>query len=845
MVTSALAWASRCQYVTLLVIVGFVMRMSTCSSEKKPIWASIPLGSKLSASEEVYWLSQNGTFAMGFFSIEHNGIYSVGIWYNSIPKQAQAVVWTAGDDVRVSSNSTFELGADGNFILFDHLVGTPAWTSNTSNIGVVGACFHDNGNFVLTDNEDRIVWGSFHSPTDTLLPGQTLAMGQTLRASSKTSIASHYALELDEFGNLVLKWSADVVYWESRTGSSADFLASKSSVPTGASFLGNGILGLFNEERSMVWSRYSGDFTDPSVVLRHLRLDSDGNLRMYSWIEATKMWAVGWQAVENQCGVFNTCGLYGVCSFNSTGPICQCPFEKGSNSEQILEGGVSRACRKKMKLGDCSTGTSILVLKKTVLYGIYPPQDVYNYSSVQSCRDNCLKDSSCVAATAINDGSGICRIKRTDYISGYSYESVPAISFLKVCLTPEAVSDHAIHLHPNRPSPNSLTTFQSPSPNASSSRTPGLFGSCIGVAIIATFGAFLAIQIGVGWYIFTRKGIRRTQTIPSTKHQLMDPCSRSLVRLTFVEIGELTGKFSHQLGPTVFKGILPNSNPVIIKQLSVQITEKEFRMILCSLGITRHRNLVCLQGFCCEAQHRIIVYEYVNNGSLDQWLFGCTNKARELNWQRRFHIVIGIARAIAYLHSECRDCISHSNLKLENVMLDDKFIPKLTDFGLSRLSQATSSETESTSCSESSPEQDVFRFGLMLLQIISGKRDPNCDCPENKGIREWAFQEYQNGRLDGIVDDRMEGNLDWDQVERALRIAFWCMQDRSCLRPCIREVAAVLEGTCPVDPPPIPHTNGQEIYAGGASKLKERIAEEKIKEVKEEIKEETNEEVMV
>lgn len=293
--------------------------------------------------------------------------------------------------------------------------------------------------------------------------------------------------------------------------------------------------------------------------------------------------------------------------------------------------------------------------------------------------------------------------------------------------------------------------------------------------------------------------------------------------MTYLEIQELTENFRHKLSPTVFKGTLSSMRPVIIKRLDVETTEKEFRKVLSIIGSTRHKNLVSLHGFCYEDQQRLLVYEYVNNGSLHQWLFGSIKQGKDLNWQRRLEIATGIAHAIAYLHMDCHECIAHSNLKLENVMLDDKFMPKLTDYGLKRLSEGTSNQ--STTSSESDPEQDVFSFGMMLLEIITGKRYPSDGSLGKEKIGKWVFEEYQMGNLDSIVDCRMGCNWNWFQVENALRIAFWCIQEQLFSRPSIREVVKVLEGTFAVDKPPIPQTIAQ-VREGACSKLKEIVTRE-------------------
>lgn len=806
MVTAAIHSLIRDPWSLVILWTGILTSLLSFVSSDDHIWAAIALGSKLSPAENRTWVSPEGTFAMGFYpAFGQADEYSVGIWFNSIPAEAQTVIWTAGEDLKVRLNASLELTMDGNLVLFDYLRGVPAWTSNTSHSGVVGAVLRDNGNLVLSDSSHRTMWESFETPSDTLVPGQRLHVGQTLRAASRKSTSSYYNLVMERTGDLVLKWESDVSYWVSGIGS-----LPSDSIPIGAMFAGDGAFVLFDGRGRTAWYRYSNDYTDTKVVLRYLRLDVDGNLRMYSWIQESQSWKSGWQAVENQCDVFATCGVCGVCSFNSTGPVCECPFEGRSDATVDLN-GAGQGCSRLVPLGNCKEGggVSMHAMKRTVLYGLYPPHDVYVNTSSEKCKEQCLNDDLCVAATAMNDGSGVCKLKRTVFISGYTYGSVAAVSFLKKCLVPEAVSSQIVSRGIGQPTSSPVSSNAS---NLSPGSAPRICRVCLVGASLGTLGAFIVIEAGVGLYIF-KKRRRRNKAFHSGKLALLNTTNTgTLIRLSFSEVEELTRNFKEKLGPLVFKGVLSNDKAVAIKQFNMAVGEKQLRMTLSTLGSIHHRNLVQLQGFCCESKHRFLIYEHISNGSLAQWLFGggsTKKQAKRLTWQRRLGIATGIARAISYLHSECRECIPHGNLKLENVLLDDEFTAKVTDFGLEEIKAGS----RSFSSSESSPERDVFRFGEMLLEIISGKRErDSCGSEENSNSNnsssvcrwswEWAYREYQMGHLESVADCRMEGNVEWNEVERALRIALWCMQEQSFSRPSMNEVVKVLDGTLQVDPPP-------------------------------------------
>ncbi|KAK1359955.1 G-type lectin S-receptor serine/threonine-protein kinase [Heracleum sosnowskyi] len=213
-------------------------------------------------------------------------------------------------------------------ILTNDLDGLVVWSSNTSNLGIEKASLLNNGNLVLVDSEGKIVWESFNSLTSTLVPGQALCFLQTLRAPSTKSTTSYYSFVNRESGELALLWEHSVTYWRSGLRLSV--------VVKDARFDEDGVLGVFDVGNKMVWSTSSKDFRDPSVKLRHLRIDQDGNLRIYSWDNFVQTWRVGWQAVENQCTVFGACGLYSVYGFNSSGPVCDFLFSDSNEWLLVL-----------------------------------------------------------------------------------------------------------------------------------------------------------------------------------------------------------------------------------------------------------------------------------------------------------------------------------------------------------------------------------------------------------------------------------------------------------------------------------------------------------------------------
>uniref|UniRef100_A0A0E0JFR0 Protein kinase domain-containing protein n=1 Tax=Oryza punctata TaxID=4537 RepID=A0A0E0JFR0_ORYPU len=246
--------------------------------------------------------------------------------------------------------------------------------------------------------------------------------------------------------------------------------------------------------------------------------------------------------------------------------------------------------------------------------------------------------------------------------------------------------------------------------------------------------------------------------------------------------------------------------------------DKQFRSEVQTIGIVQHINLVCLLGFCAEERHRLMVYEYMPNGSLSSHLF--SDSSEKLCWQLRYHIALGTARGLAYLHEECKDCIVHCDMKPDNVLLDTDFCPKIADFGMAKLLNRDFSRALTTmrgTIGYLAPEwisglpithkADVYRYGMMLLEIISGRRNSE----KIKEGRHTYFPIYaackvNEGDVMCLLDSRLEGNADAEQLERACRIACWCIQDYEDQRPMMGQVVLMLEGAMDVLVPSIPMT---------------------------------------
>ncbi|XXG70313.1 hypothetical protein AAC387_Pa06g3100 [Persea americana] len=248
----------------------------------------------------------------------------------------------------------------------------------------------------------------------------------------------------------------------------------------------------------------------------------------------------------------------------------------------------------------------------------------------------------------------------------------------------------------------------------------------------------------------------------------------SLVVFSYRELQIITKNFSEKLGKgsfgSVFKGSLPDSTPIALKKLEgLAQGEKQFRAEVSTIGAIQHINLIRLLGFCSQGRNRLLVYDYMPNGSLDCQLFH--KNPQVIDWKLRYQIALGIARGLAYLHEKCRDCIIHCDIKPENVLLDAAFFPKLADFGMAKIVGREFSRVltsmrgtigylapEWISGVAITPKADVYSYGMMLFEIISRKRNA-----EQLGDGEfafspcWAAEKIVEDEVLSLLDNRLDG----------------------------------------------------------------------------------------
>ncbi|KAF6173371.1 hypothetical protein GIB67_027066 [Kingdonia uniflora] len=262
-------------------------------------------------------------------------------------------------------------------------------------------------------------------------------------------------------------------------------------------------------------------------------------------------------------------------------------------------------------------------------------------------------------------------------------------------------------------------------------------------------------------------------------------------------------------GP-VYKGLLSDGTIIAVKQLSSKSKQgnREFVNEIGMISALQHPNLVKLYGCCIEGNQLLLVYEYLENNSLARALFGPEEFQIKLDWRTRHKICVGIARGLTYLHEESRLKIVHRDIKATNVLLDKDLHPKISDFGLAKLNEEDNTHISTRiagTIGYMAPEYatrgyltdkaDVYSFGIVALEIVSGRSNSNYRPKEEfVYLLDCAMVLQQNGNLMELVDPRLGSDYKKEEVLGMLNIALACTNASSTLRPTMSSVVSMLEG---------------------------------------------------
>lgn len=263
----------------------------------------------------------------------------------------------------------------------------------------------------------------------------------------------------------------------------------------------------------------------------------------------------------------------------------------------------------------------------------------------------------------------------------------------------------------------------------------------------------------------------------------------------------------------VYKGTLINGTVVAVKKLLNNLgqAEKEFRGEVEAIGHVRHKNLVRLLGYCIEGTHRMLVYEYVDNGNLEQWLHGDVQECGVLTWEARMKVLLGIAKALAYLHEAIEPKVVHRDIKSSNILIDREFNGKLSDFGLAKLLDSGESHVntrvmgtfgyvapEYANTGMLNEKSDIYSFGVLLLEAVTGRDPVDYNRVANEvNLVEWLKMMVGNRRAEEVVDPNLQPKPSTHALKRALLVALRCVDPESERRPKMSQVVRMLDADFP------------------------------------------------
>ncbi|XP_050246841.1 G-type lectin S-receptor-like serine/threonine-protein kinase LECRK3 [Quercus robur] len=774
-----------------ILIVFLVLSITFVAGRARPNQPSIiRVGNSLTHTTS--WPSPSNRFAFGFY--QQGSGFAVGIWL--VSQDNKTVVWTANrDDPLVTSNAMVYFKGD-ELVLLPAQQEKERVIASSAKESFSYAAMLDSGNFVLYDTNNKPLWQSFENPTDTILGRQ---LSSSLNKSDHST--GQFDLRMQEDGNLVLYpvTSADTTpdaYWSSGTYNLEDVNKNQLYLDF------NGTLILIRESTrepvgtvSVYSNSYGGiNANNNNNTIYRATLDVDGIFRLYShtyyengYYNVSRLWL----APSNPCDVKGSCGFNSFCTPNDNQNDCRCL----PGHDFVDPNRRTLGCERNFSRAGCSGAKEnatfyYISTMENMTWGDIPYFAAE--MSMEECRSSCLEDCNCGAALFKNNNS--CqkqqfplRYVRRDTGDGH-------MAFFKV--------GHTALLNP----PLMIT---------SKAEMVQIVLEIIGFTVLSC----VALAI-FGSFIFKIRVLRYKRLLHNGKLGLPEEVTLRL--FTYNELKRVTKGFKEELGKgsfgAVYKGALGKGKKLVaVKRLEklVEEGEREFRAEMRAIGRTHHRNLVRLLGFCTEDSKRLLVYEYMSNGSLADLLFGAILRP---DWTERLRIALDVARGILYLHEECEAPIIHCDIKPKNILMDDCWNAKISDFGLAKFLMPDQTRTFTGARGARgyvapewhknipiSVKADVYSYGIVLLEIVCCRKniDVNASTAEEIVLSSWAFRCYAARELYKLV---IGEEVDKMSLEKMVQVGLWCIQEEPALRPSMKSVVLMLEGMTEVPVPPCPTT---------------------------------------
>ncbi|KAK7327997.1 hypothetical protein VNO77_22091 [Canavalia gladiata] len=732
-------------------------------------------------------ISNNSAFKLGFFSPENSSNRYLGIWYLS----ETDVIWVANRNQPLTKNSSgiVKIAADGNLVVLDSSRRV-AWSSNVTHITTNSiAKLLETGNLVLLDGATgELIWESFQHPSDALVPEMKLSTnkktGEKVRITSWKSASDpsvgYYSatLERPNIPEVFLWVNETRPYYRSGPWNNDIFIGSQSM---SAGYLYGWKLNL--EEDGTVYLSYN--FPTQSYF-GIITLNPQGQLTCAWWNHEKLVWRRVLQGTP--CDLYSYCGAFGICNWQSS-PICSClnGYEPKNVEEWNAKNWTSGCVRKEpLHCGGLKNGSDVTKDGFLKLENIKVPDFVQRSEFTENeCRAWCLNNCSCVAYAS--DSAIRCMLWNRDLIDIQKFSTGGVDLYIRVPLS-------QLEKHSDK-------------------RRPKRFIIPLGVS------KGMLIFLGCAYMLWkwttkpTGKIYSRRQRMKGDRKQVK--LNEQLPLFNFEELANATNNFhsANVLGKggfgSVYKGQLKGGQEIAVKRLSKtsgQGLEECMNEVLV-ISKLQHRNLVRLLGCCIDQEENMLIYEYMPNKSLDAILFDPVKK-KDLDWPKRFNIIEGISRGLLYLHRDSRLKIIHRDLKVSNILLDGDLNPKISDFGMARIFGGNDIQANTNRVVGTfgymppeyafrglfSEKSDVFSFGVLLLEIISGRKI--CSYYDHdqslKKTQSPAWKLWNEKEIESLIDPEIYNPNNVNDIVRCIRIGLLCLQEIAKERPSVATAVSML-----------------------------------------------------